>query len=161
MTWHSSSHYICVGVCIYCLVALVQTGFHLSSQYLHLYQKYIPNIYILQFVQNVYLRRLLEAWFYNRLIYTIYNISSAGTHGLEPIHLALKLSCLFHGFRVQRYIVHPSSFPVVKLPGLQVTFLEDEFRQSIRVSTVKSPYWSPTLETWKRIQCVCIYIYTV
>ena len=39
-----------------------------------------------------------------------------------------------------------------------MTFLEDEFRQSIRVSTVKSPYWSPTLETWKQIECVHIYM---
>lgn len=28
----------------------------------------------------------------------------------------------------------------------EVTFKDDEFRQSIRVSTIASPYWSPTLE---------------
>ena len=31
----------------------------------------------------------------------------------------------------------------------EVTFKDDEFRQSIRVSTVASPYWSPTLVTWR------------
>lgn len=39
-------------VCIFCLVALVQTGFHLSSQYLHLYQKYSYNLYSMSILED-------------------------------------------------------------------------------------------------------------
>ena len=35
--------------------------------------------------------------------------------------------------------------PSPSRPLFQVTFKDDEFRQSIRVSTIASPYWSPTL----------------
>ena len=50
---HDMTQLFSLRMCVYCcLVALVQTGFHLISQYLHVYQKYSYNLYSMSILED-------------------------------------------------------------------------------------------------------------